>query len=239
MLIAVVVGAITSWMSVRRYKAKENFHPSRLANKREKYFETIAQKSTDKPVEKIKPAEPVVVSTKSEKYFSVTSIRRETKIEDDDVVEDAYFEEKVPQDNRASMDTHNNRGSRPQSRAPSVRSRSSTTNLPYGARRHRASWSAHDFHAAGADIPAVPSGLQSRMSVDSVRDVPNSKRPVSVRRSLHENPSLSDVANAATESPAYKARHDRGRSTSQAHTHPTGVPEEAEDKPTSQHGQAI
>lgn len=232
MLIAVVVGAITSWMSVRRYKETENFHPRKLANKRTKYFAQIEQKSTDTPLEKVKPAEPVVVADKSEKYFSVTSIRRETKIEDDDIVEDNFpleeVEEKMPEEQRASMETHNVRASRPASRAHSVRSQRSASNLPYGARRHRQSWSTHDFQTAGVEPPPIPSGMQSRMSVDSMRDAPNVRRPVSVRRSLHENPSLSDVANAVTESQAYKSPHKRVKSMSQANTKPTEVSEETE-----------
>lgn len=228
MLIAVVVGAISSWMSVRRYK--EKFHPSRLTNKRTRYFAHIQQKSTDKPLEKVKPAEPVVVEEKpKDPYFAITSVRRETKIEDDDPEE---FEFEEP---RTSVEVVNTGRSRSNSRAPSVRSRNSTSNLPYGARRHRASWSTRDFQNSNFDIASMPSAAHSRMSVESTREMPNYRRPGSVRKSFQDNPSLSDVAYAATETPAYKTRGHKNRSVSQS-LPPSGVPEEgsSSSRPASQ-----
>lgn len=228
MLIAVVVGAVSSWMSVRRYK--ENFHPSRLANKRTRYFAHIQQKSTDKPLEKVKPAEPVVVDEKpKDPYFSITSVRRETKIEDD-APEELEFHEP-----RGSVEVINHGHSRPASRAPSVRSRSSVSNLPYGARRHRASWSTNDFQNSNFDIGAMPSAAHSRMSIESTREPTSHRRPASIRKSFHDNPSLNDVARAATDSPAYKTRTHKSRSISQAHP-PPGVAEEvgSGSRPASQ-----
>ena len=199
MLIAVVIGAISSWMSVRRYKEKEKFHPSRLANKRTKYFAHIDQKATDKRLPKVPKPEPVqkssVVEESKEPYFSVSGVRRQTKIEDDDVENENFLEDYEEQRVSTSMEANRQVYSRPPSRNPSMRSRASVSNLPYGARRHRASWSTNDFANEGYDLDQLAVAMQSRMSVDSSRGVnrdlpgtPNRQRAISNRQSWTNEP---------------------------------------------------
>ncbi|KAK5942094.1 hypothetical protein PMZ80_006047 [Knufia obscura] len=235
MMIAVVVGAVSSWMSVRRHK--ENFHPTSLANTRTKYFAHIEQKATDKPLLKPQPVrQPSASEEPKEPYFSVTDVRRQTKIED----EDPQNENKLgaDEDLRTSVDANRTLQSRPQSRAPSMRSRNSISNLPYGARRHRASWSTKDFASAEYDPEQIPSGMQSRMSIDSFRDTnrdsigtPSRKRASSLRQSWTNDPSLVDIANAPIDHPStsYRSRHRASQSMSQTQLQSRYV---AEEEPT-------
>lgn len=218
MMIAVVVGAITSYMSVRRFR--EEFHPRRLVNVRSRYFTHIEQKATDKPREKpAPPPAPVVIDEPKQPYFSITSVRRENKIED----ENADFMDEVVQqmDDRVSMEVPpRHMSSQPASKAPSVRSRTSASNLPYGARRHRTSWSTRDFQIAGFETEPTASGSHPRMSMDSIGDATAQRRPTSARQARNDNQSPIDIAHAT------KEPHQRGRSVSLLRRQPTDVPEE-------------
>ncbi|KAK5079503.1 hypothetical protein LTR70_009462 [Exophiala xenobiotica] len=245
-LIAVVIGAVSSWMSVRRYKEKDKFHPSRLANRRTKYFAHIDQKAADKPLPKSPKSEPVQKSSVSEEpkepYFSVADVRRQTKIEDEDPENENNLDDDEDQRISTSMDANRQLYSRPPSRAPSMRSRTSISNLPYGARRHRASWSTNDFANAGYEPEQIPSGMQPRMSIDSFRGVsrdpigtPNRKRASSNRQSWTNDPSLVDIPGAANDRSvsSYRGRH-RSLSISQNQLQSRYVSEEpAEVRPTT------
>lgn len=240
MMVAVVFGAVSSWMSVRRYK--ETFHPSKLANTRTRYFAHIEQKATDKPLPKPKPVQQSPTSEPKEPYFSVTDVRRQTKIEDEDPGNENKLED--DEDLRVSSDASRQLQSRPQSRAPSMRSRNSISNMPYGARRHRASWSTKDFLNAGYVPEQIPSGMRSQRSIDSFSDVnrdvtaaQNRKRASSSRQSLTNNPPSVDVATAALDHPpnSYTTRHRIRQSKSQTQLQSTYVSEEgpAEIRPTT------
>ncbi|KAF2873195.1 hypothetical protein BDV95DRAFT_490291 [Massariosphaeria phaeospora] len=144
-LVSILVGAVSSYMSVMRNR--EEFHPKRWAPIREKYFNHMDQKKKDVPPPPAPPPEPMPERPKGP-YFSVNSIRRMAKIED----EDAEFQGEVRGDPSAShlslAASHaDGVGARPaqRARAGSVLSQMSYSALPYGARVHRASWSTHDF----------------------------------------------------------------------------------------------
>lgn len=235
MLIAIVVGCISSWMSVRR--DHENFEPASLSNHRNRYFTHIEQKASDKPVPKVVQME----EEPKEPYFSVTAVKRQTKIEDDDPENENIAEDDVTLANHANRSSLHMAPSKP----GSVRSRTSTTNLPYGARRHRASWSNRDF-AGTFDPEQIPSGMQSRMSMDSFREpqreaqnAPLRQRASSIRHSYTNNASLVDVANAATDHPpnAYSNRHLKSKSLShtQLGTRYLAQEEDIEERPTTNH----
>ena len=235
MLVAIVIGCFSSWMSLRRYN--DNFKPEGLVNARTRYFAHIEQKATDKPLPKVKST-PEVTDEMKEPYFNVTTVRRQTKIEDDDVENENNF---VDDDAATNVEDHRN-STNFGSRAASIRSRTSATNLPYGARRHRASWSQRDF--SGVYEPEqVHSGVQSRMSLDSMQDegksatvTPMRKRASSVRHSWTNDPSLIDVANAALEQPpnAYRSRHMRSKTLSQTQLQNRYSEHEEEDHDASQ-----
>lgn len=142
-LIAIIIGAISSYMSVMRNR--EEIRPKRWIPIRERYFKHMDFKEKDIPKPPPPPPEPMPEVPKGP-YFSVNSIKRMPKVED----EDAEFQHEVtggdlnasqaslPGDGIGGMPaTHG--------RAASIRSQMSYSSLPYGARVHRASWSSHDF----------------------------------------------------------------------------------------------
>jgi len=131
LLILVVLGAISSYMSLTRNR--EEFKPHNLENIRMKYFNNIEKKATDRP-----PTPPPEPEEPKEPYFTVKTVRRAPKIEDEDVDFVPDLEHPASQSQFSLI----NRGSR----ANSMRSHYSVSgNVPYGARVHRASWSSRDF----------------------------------------------------------------------------------------------
>lgn len=166
-MIAIVVGAISSYMSVSRNH--ENFRPRKWHGLREKYFDHLDRVANDLP----KEAKPPKQSRKERREqaeaeahaqaerdaaaagFEMKGMKRLGKIEDDDNPNASG----ISLDDRPQSGAYDaiagaaSRGyatpSR-RSRAPSVQSMSQT-NLPYGARPHRASWSTRDFSPIGPD----------------------------------------------------------------------------------------
>ena len=136
LMIAIVIGAISSYMSLTRNH--ENFKPQKLEKIRQRYFAHMEKTAPDVPL----PPPPPPEEPKGP-YFNVTSVRREPKIEDED--EDYIGSVHDPLGSRVSI-------ARPvtarASRANSTRSQldSPYTSAPFGARVHRASWSSRDFN---------------------------------------------------------------------------------------------
>ena len=136
LMIAIVIGAISSYMSLTRNH--ENFKPQKLEKIRQRYFAHMEKTAPDIPL----PPPPPPEEPKGP-YFNVTSVRREPKIEDED--EDYIGSVHDPLGSRVSI-------ARPVtarvSRANSTRSQldSPYTSAPFGARVHRASWSSRDFN---------------------------------------------------------------------------------------------
>lgn len=138
-LIAIVFGAISSYMSVTR--DREAFRPRKWEPYRERYFAHLEKSAPDVP-----PLRPPSPEPPKEPYFRLASVRREPKIEDDDP------DTVNPGSSRASIAPGpaigSRVGSRVGSRANSPWSAAiSSTNLPPGARPHRASWSTRDFNS--------------------------------------------------------------------------------------------
>ena len=79
LLIAIVVGAVTSYMSLTRNR--ETFAPKSWASRRMRYFAHIERAATDRP--RTPPPPPAPEEPKAP-YFTVASIRRLPKIEDED-----------------------------------------------------------------------------------------------------------------------------------------------------------
>lgn len=206
LMITIVLGAISSYMSITRYH--ESFKPQAWANLRTRYFEHIEHKATDKP-RPPPPPPPPEPETPKEPYFSVASVRRELKIEDEnpvkDLTEEVYYE--VDEQFDKSAEATNNPYL---SRANSIRSRTSTSNLPFGARQHRRSWSIRDFSDYNAD--QSPSGLHSRVSVDSMQATPSRLRS----RSMKDLP-LSEGQFSGQNADSQARRHRRTRSSTNPH----------------------
>lgn len=182
LMIAIVIGAISSYMSVTRNR--EEFRPRKWAPYRQKYFRHIEKTVADLP-----PPPPPVPEEPKEPYFSVASVRRCPKIEDED--EDLPD----PMSSRQSIiGLTKNRGSR----ADSLKSQTSHTNVPFGARVHRTSWSSKDFSSwndvsnRSSQQLANRSSLPKRASGGSLNEYPRPTRvytpvrstaPLDVRKS--------------------------------------------------------
>jgi hypothetical protein len=177
LMISIVMGAISSYMSISRNR--EQFKPRSWARYRTRYFVHVDQKATDQPAPRPTAPESAAATptSPSEPYFKVASVRREPKIEDED--EDNQLDGPDEHDTSASPLGETN--DRPYSRTHSLRSRASVSNLPYGARRHRASWSSGDFSQMYDEGPQH--NTPSRMSVDSQRDIQSRSRAASQRLS--------------------------------------------------------
>jgi hypothetical protein len=177
LMILIVLGAISSYMSISRNR--EQFKPRSWARYRTRYFIHIDQRATDRPASG--PMTPESAATTPtippEPYFKVASVRREPKIEDED--EDNQLD--GPDEYGTSAAPVGEANDRPYSRTHSLRSRASASNLPYGARRHRSSWSTKDLSQLYNEGPQH--NTPSRMSVDSQRDVQSRSRAASQRLS--------------------------------------------------------
>ena len=136
LMIAIVLGALSSYMSITRYRG--DIKPRSWLSNRNRYFAHMDLKATDKPAPP--PPRPATPESPKEPYFSVTAVRREHKIEDEHRSDEDL--EEYLQEQRMSVDPNTEKRL---CRTMSMRSRTSTSNLPYGARKHRASWSVRDF----------------------------------------------------------------------------------------------
>lgn len=152
-MIAIVIGAISSYMSVSRNS--EDFRPRTWAGLREKYFDHLDKAVNDLPPEP-KPVRPKSPEEKKE-GFEMMSMRRLAKIEDEDEEFTSEIRAQDPATSYMSLDASNahntsrHAGTMDGTSTPIGRSRAASmnsinqTNLPFGARSHRPSWSARDF----------------------------------------------------------------------------------------------
>ncbi|KAF2157573.1 TRP-domain-containing protein, partial [Myriangium duriaei CBS 260.36] len=147
-LIAVVIGAISSYMSISRDKETHEFRPKKWRRLRENYFEHLNRAACELPPPVKEKKLPVSTpELPNGPYFTVSSVRRIDKIED----EDKTFGVALRLDPALSVISLNApsrvlsptgeffQGPRRVFSSSSIRS-----NLPFGARPHRPSWSMHD-----------------------------------------------------------------------------------------------
>lgn len=189
LLIAIAVGAISSWMSIKRFH--EEFHPKSMTTIRSRYFEHIDQASTDRPTtstprkQRCKRDDKLdTMDEVKEPHFAITSVRREVKIEDDEFSDESTTT--VNSTHQPSSNTCDQTSSRAVSQTLSLTPRTSASILPHGARGHRKSWSFNDFQNMGQLTEPLPSRFRSKASAYSGReesvqeqDPPLSLRPVS------------------------------------------------------------
>lgn len=180
-MIAIVVSVISSYMSVSRNK--EQFRPRKWHGLREKYFNHLDKAVNDVPTEPKPKPEPEPEPEEKDPYFEVKGMRRLGKIEDDDpdpVTLGDSLASRNP--NQSSMSLRDNtESSAPlmsegpvgtaspvrRSRATSAASMSQS-NLPFGARPHRPSWSQRDFSTYSHNAE----GDSSYAAIDMSRSVP-------------------------------------------------------------------
>ena len=196
-MIAILVGAISSYMSVSRNH--EQFRPRKWHGLREKYFDHLDRVVNDLPREAA-PA-PAGQAREDEhpgelkEGFEMKSMRRLAKIEDED---EEFASEMRSQDPNASYASLDDRVGTPVnmsdaalagrgsgvntpirgSRAPSIQSVSQTY-LPFGARPHRPSWSTRDFGPAGAESnerPFAPIDMNKSVADDESVAAPATRK---------------------------------------------------------------
>lgn len=194
-MILIVLSVISSYMSIARNR--ESISPRFLQSVRIKYYEHIEQKAADRPPEPEPEApEPQVPK---EPYFSVNTVRRAPKIEDEDEDVDVESIPAVP-DPQSSI----------QSRTRALSNRSSYSNIgtvPFGARVYRASWTSRDFSQmeferveSSPSTPTKQLGKTRMRSVSSPAAGPSQPRhyhPSSDRNTLEEAQPEAEASNSA------------------------------------------
>lgn len=188
LFIAISLAAVSSYMSVTRYQ--ETMKPRSWLKPRSRYFAHIDRKATDLPKPPA-PAPPPEPEAPREPYFTVSSVRREPKIEDEDSDVLASELRTTPRPS-TSMDAEKEVMQQISvSRSTSMRSRTSMSNLPYGARPHRLSWSTRDFQSM--EFEPGPHATRSRMSMESIHDMPNRNRTASLREASRAATPMGDA----------------------------------------------
>jgi len=137
LLMLIVLSAISSWISMMRNR--QEMDPDWLEPVRVRYFTAMEEKARDARFHvETQPPEPTP-------RFSMVSIRRRPKIEDED--EDAAYEPEHTLDDGLAEDRLTIRGNDhgSHSRTSSVGPRLSTGSLPRAARPYRVSWSSREF----------------------------------------------------------------------------------------------
>lgn len=191
-LIAIVLGAISSYMSLTR--DREAFRPRKWEPYRQRYFAHLEKTAAD-----LAPIPPPTPEAPKEPYFSVASVRREPKIEDDD------RDYKDPASSRSSVAPALVPGSRYGSRSNSTWSpHISSSYLPFGARSHRASWSNRDFNNWDE---SQHTNRGSRLM--SASQTPNEASDGSIRDQIRYERIKSPAPTATLE--VRKARADKGK----------------------------
>ncbi|KAI0886075.1 TRP-domain-containing protein [Annulohypoxylon maeteangense] len=196
-MILIIIGGISSWMSLSRNR--EYFSSEMLEGVRIRYFEHIAQRATDEtppPKSKSKTGPKPDSSNgcpelPKEPYFTVTSVRRAPKIEDEG---DDYLPE-INSVDAASGATSTPSLMRRAGRSTSISSRHSASNLPRGARVHRASWSPRDFSQGEQLDQDRPTALAQQTSDSSGHIGVNSPNIAAI---LQGQPFASNLQTVAT-----------------------------------------
>ncbi|KAL1965176.1 hypothetical protein VTN77DRAFT_5930 [Rasamsonia byssochlamydoides] len=144
LLISVVIGAITSYMSLSRYREEERFRPRSWRPMRAKYLAHVEKAALDLP-----PPPPPPPEEPREPSFNVHSVLRYPKIEDEDednIVQPIHGVPPVLEEVEGEDEDEQQQGRATPlpRRSLSIRSSMSYSSLPYGARPVRASWSSRD-----------------------------------------------------------------------------------------------
>ena len=175
-MVAIITGAITSYMSVMRNR--EEIKPKHWAPLREKYFKHMESRAQDTSKPRQAPVELEAEVPRSPS-FNVKHVKRLAKIEDEDAefIEEVYNNPSVSQLTLSGqprprlVDSPFRHGN-----AASIHSQTSHSSRPRAARLHRSSWSLQsytDFQRPGrlrttSNTMIMPEGL----SCSSYRDLP-------------------------------------------------------------------
>lgn len=191
LMIAIVLGAISSYMSVTRHR--NDFKPKKWTRLRNRYLAHIDQASSNQQSSSPPPPPTPMPAEPTEPYFKVGSVRRQPKIDD----RDDFIDTEDYQQSKTSLV----QGVMPdggQSCAQSIRSQPSISKLPYGAKRHRASWSSRDLPQDLGKEPRLYPIVHSGRNPTSIPDI--TARP--------RSQSMLDRASSRPTSPALHSRRN-------------------------------
>ncbi|KAK0669545.1 putative flavin carrier protein 2 precursor [Cercophora samala] len=211
LIILIILSALSSRLSLLRNQ--EEFGPRWLDKVRIRYFEKMQTKAQDKwkPPRRLTPKGEIKEPTPpSEPHFSVTGVRRGSKIEDD-------FDDSTVYDSQQSLrekgsdqsltgqprDRHSQTGS--------IRSRLSTGSLPRTGRASRMSWSSREC-VDPALLERPDSTLAKRLSGITFTITPDDGSSMMVR----DNASMSGESTISHVRPQASYRSFRSQSTSRA-----------------------
>ncbi|KPM35261.1 hypothetical protein AK830_g11314 [Neonectria ditissima] len=155
-LVLVVLGTISTWMSLSRNR--EEF-PGSLDGLRISYFEHVEARAGDMPLTSKKVEEPVLPTQGS---FKVREVRRHPKLDDVETFPSLEGSE-------GDVITQPKPSLNPRSRANSASSRYSVSSLPRTGRVHRASWTSKDFADWDADMNRGDTSRTNRVRSSSLR----------------------------------------------------------------------
>lgn len=204
LLIAITVGAISSYMSIMR--DSENFKPKQWEKLRQRYYAHLEKTAPDVPA-----PPPALPEEPKEPYFAVKDVRRVAKIEDED--EDYAGDRFDPSGSQACVAGPANR-----SRAGSMKSQYSiSNNVPFGARVHRASWSSRDFtNQSWHDASNRNSQLMSRTTLPTHKASDSSLRENMTPQRI-ASPQRSNTPQRGVSTPQRSNTPQHGVSTPQRH----------------------
>ncbi|KAF6833414.1 trp-like ion channel [Colletotrichum musicola] len=223
-LVLIVIGAISSWMSLNRNR--EQF-PEALDGIRIKYYEHMEAKAADSPppprgpkrsrLSKLTKPDPKlqVPQEPPQPYFNVNSVRRARKIGDDDDFDEDEVGDIIRPANASVVQFAP--GTR-RSRANSASSRHSVGSLPRRARPHRASWSSADFADWDPQFDRATPTLAHRSSFGH-------QRSGSLRQVSHSG-SLSDLGRSSNNNTPIHERSSSRNDLRRLMTPTEEVPEE-------------
>ena len=167
LMIAIVVGAVSSYMSLTRNH--EEFKPRSWARLRERYFVHLEKAASDVP-----PPPPPPPEEPKTPYFDVKAVRRQTKIEDDEEYPESIHNAQVSRTSILAPTTRPN--TTRTSRANSINQLDGPqSNLPFGAKNiHRASWSTRDLDSFG-NVDSARSSKHMSAALGLYQSRPNSR----------------------------------------------------------------
>lgn len=208
LIISITLGAFSSYASLTRNR--EDFEPRKLEGWRTKYLRHVDWAALDVPREK-QPLHPPSIAAEPElprePYFNIGSVRRMSKIgdEDDEFASDFGGD---PTQSDIGLDRRNRPGrSYTNNTVTSFHSNRSRNSLPYGARRGRPSWAGQSSTELIREVQSTQTG---KAATFSQYDSPGHGSPQRQLTSVesHVEDTISPIA-GPYESP-YASQRDRG-----------------------------
>lgn len=216
LLLFIVIGAISSYMSVTRHKKVEEFRPRSWRGTRTKYLAHVEKAASDLPPPP--PPPPPPPESPKGPSFNVNAVQRYPKIEDEDP-DNIQFRTLNASGTLVSSGDRSI-PSRTHNRPTSLHSHAGHPSLPFGARPVRASWSGRDFEvwdaeqrsrfSSWADESTAADSQSLRHSTMSLRDgsLLQAGKAMSRAESPARAPSRASTVMTGRSTPAFFRTHN-------------------------------